>query len=350
MKLPPSVVSALWLTRLLLDPRDVDRIVLPALRDALEVRAGWVASHVLWVAVHCLTARIADAARATRWAFPAMASLASALGWLGLQGAPGGAPLAARHALFAVLGAALAAWITTCPRRWLAPFGSLSAIVAAAALVAVAWSGAESAGVRRWLRFGAWSVQISTLALPVFVAVVARAANRWAPAVAASVGLGALGLVALQRDPTAVVLYGVVAVATDPRRSVRGAVLGIGSAILVWTFWCRRIPSPALHVEGALDLLAAQGTAWLFAGVAAVGAVASKALHTWWRSRRLEGASMLRGAAVGLVAILILPRAFGDGGIPWLSFGGSAVVAAHVLLGLLVRAERESAAVPRAVR
>lgn len=342
---PFPVLAAI--ARALLAPADFERMALPALADAAFERPGsgptlrWRAA-VAWqlarVVLLSSAARWWDAAATTRWWILLCAALAGLAGCIGLQ--HGAQPFATRHALFLGIGLAAGAAVATLPGPWLRVVAVPAAALAAAALAMVPIAGPSIEGAQRWLQVGPLMIQVSTLALPLFAASVgwgARTARGW-PAVL--IAAATLAAVALQPDAVSTIVLAAVAVAACRQGRARTAMAVVAASACAVALWRWAPLSPVPHVEHAPRLLAHGSPVWFATALCMIGAVALWALRVWVRAAR-RGRDDAAPPTAGLLALLAVPWMMGDGGVPWLSFGGSAAVAAFVLTGMVLRVERQ---------
>jgi hypothetical protein len=338
-----------WVARALLEPLDFERMALPALADAALERPSsgptlaWRADtawQLLRIVLLSSALRWYEAAVSTRWWILLCAALAGLAGCIGLQhSAPS---MAWKHAAFLGVGLVAGALVATLPRPLLRPAALLLTALSAAALACVPIWGHSFDGARRWLQIGPLMIHVSTLVVPVFAAAAAWGARKAGGWVAVGLATLALGAIAVQPDPASALVYGIVALVTCRTIATRLAVLAASSAACIWAFRHSAPVTPVLHVEHAPALLARNGPVWFAVAMFALASVAAFSIVVWLRARGRSDALGAAPAAAGMIALLAIPWGLGDGGIPWISFGGSASVAAFLLAGMLLRAERGS--------
>jgi hypothetical protein len=147
-------------------------------------------------------------------------------------------------------------------------------------------------------------------------------------------------------DLGAVLVYALVAIAATARNKARLVVALAAVPALLLTLWSYTPMTPVDYVERAPRLLLDRNPAWALLTMAAVMLTLFLALQDVLRgvppskagAEDGRRASSLRTAlGTALAALSLVPWLLGDGGIPWMSHGGSAIVAAFALLGLLAR-------------
>ena len=354
MRTTSRLIAFAAVARLLLEPDDVERMVLPAIADAVSESAGRssartllsLASQIFRIIALATWHRVVSSAHASSW-WPVFAvTLAGVAGAVGLQHTERGS-LSHAQLAFVLIGLIAAALVVLAPSRIGRTLGVASIALAVAAIGAVPWIGFSYHGVHRWLRLGSVAVHTSVLVLPVFAVVAARIADRWPRPAVAGVVLVVSALLLAQPDSPSAVVYAVAATAACWRSRSRVWVLaasgvGASAALLLNT------PLPPVgHVEGAYRLLAAQGPLWLAAGAGALVLVLWLALRSWRRLVRLTSPSarvferQAAAATAGLAAMMIVPELLGDGGLPLISYGGSAVFSVYVLAAIVIRSSRE---------
>ncbi len=340
--------------RLVLEPRDVDRIVLPTLADELaehgphpqridQVRLSLrVVSIVIAVSAH----RVLDGARCTTWWPLGVACIAGFAGSVGLRHASVRPTMSLTHLGFIAVGVLAACAIILLPPRWFRFGGGAASAAAAVALCVVPWVGQSFDGAQRWLVVGPLTIHVAVLVLPVLC--------EWMAALARSrrllVHVGGLAAVLIvlcaQPNAPAVAIVSLVALAVCRQPLRFFAVLAVSVAAFAFVLTHSPSVAPAPHAEGALALLAQQGAGWLAVGLGAVAATLGACIHAWAatfrrpsaRARRIE--PRLAAAATGIAGLAMIPCLLGDGGVPWISYGGSAVIAAFALVGLSLRMRR----------
>ncbi|MBI5532801.1 MAG: FtsW/RodA/SpoVE family cell cycle protein [Deltaproteobacteria bacterium] len=342
-----------WIARianLIVEPADYERVILPALADAWHERpdhhaAGWrarVALHILRTALVAAWARTVQSALRTRWWAFGLATLAGVAGCIGLRTSMQGGSGAHAQLIFLAIGLVVGLLIALMPDRWLQGAGTVATILGAMALLVVVSHGTAFDGARRWLCMGSICIHVSTLVLPVFGAVMVRAARSRFRLAAPAVTLAVLGLLALEPDAAAVVIYGMVALVAARRSRALLPVAAISSLGSMVALSGHVVLTPVPHVEGAAELLALEHPLWFVVAMASIAGLCLVALSAWVRAatRHRGGESSIGAATTALVALLFVPWVMGDGGVPWVSYGGSAIVAAFMLIAWLLRAER----------
>jgi cell division protein FtsW (lipid II flippase) len=259
--------------------------------------------------------------------------------WLQSAGRLGGVRGPAQLAFLAVGVAAALGAATTSGRqlRLLAPLGVGAGLLV---LAAVPFFGLRSGGTGRWLRFGPLFVHAALLVVPLILVGLAWLAPRrlWFGAFLAVV----LGLLAVQPNlpATGIVAAGAAAVAWSSRSRSLAALLATAAVAVAV------LRAPTLYSTEHLQLLgrlAARGALFVAAVALGAGWLAWALLALVRGASRSDGAGfagrLARGGAVALPAQVALLTA-ADGAVPLLNFGGSAVVAIFVTLGLTLGALR----------
>jgi len=248
--------------------------------------------------------------------------------------------------VFLFAGAVVGACVAVLPPRGLKTIATVLAVLAALGLGAVPWFGNLHDGARRWLSVGPLQVYVSILAFPVFVGTVVHASRAWRPWVAPLLVAAVCGLLLAQPDPAGTIVYALGAVAIPRIRWARWAVAVVAALAITAAWVVRSEGTPLPHVEHAPQQLAAHFPLWFGVAMACILVVAAWSVHCWIRLARSnapghqEVEPAVAGSTCGLLSLMIVPLAVGDGGLPWVSFGGSAVVASFALTGLVLRGER----------
>jgi hypothetical protein len=253
--------------------------------------------------------------------------------------------LAMSHVVHVATGVVVATLLATTAPRTLRRSALVSLALVALPLALVAGWGDEVEGARRWLRVG-----------PLYLHVAALVAPAWAVAAA---GLAAsprrlllscgavLALLVVTRDLAAVLLYAAIAVAASHGRFrwVRPA-LAVVCAVAAWAAALRQPAVSAVpHVEGALGLVRAHAAP---DAVIAMAALAVIVVGAWGIALRLPTGFRARASrAIAAHLLLASVGIFVGGTVPFVSYGGSGVVAGMAMLGLLASL-RSDRAVARA--
>lgn len=290
----------------------------------VRARARRLASSAPWLLVAAVAASLV--------AVPALSSEARSL-----------AMSQVAHVATGVVVAALLA--TTAPRT-LRRSALVSLALVALPLALVAGCGEEIEGAQRWLRVGPLQVHVAALVAPAWV--VAAAGLAASPRrLVLSCG-AVLALLVVTRDLAAVLLYAAIAVAASPGRFrwLRPALVAV-CAIAAWVAALRQPAVSALpHVEGVLGLLRAHAGA---AALIAIAAVAAIVVGAWVIALRLPAGFRAR-ASRALAAHLLLASAgiLVGGAVPFVSYGGSGIVAGMAMIGLLASLRSDRAKMARA--
>lgn len=321
----------LRLAKYLLEPQDVVRIIQPTIADALFERqvakseASWrwrSRFHLAAALCGALGSTIARRVMKTRW-FGFLSLLIAGLGGA-VAMRQGPMPEVARNQLlFLFLAAILGIIIIVLPARLLRSLGTVTILVGMVGLVACPWFGVDYDGQRQWLRLGSLQIHMATLTLPAFVVFTHRAVSAGTRLRLVAGTLSVLGLLLLQPNLEAVLVYGLTAATAlmDGRAkwlswaSAGVLVLAVGAAMYA-----------SLH-DSAWSLLGlgalALAIGWVvFADVTQVSRRVSTQTHT-----------------VAMVSMTLL-RSLHSDTLPVVGFGGSAVLAFFVLIALQMREAR----------
>jgi len=353
MSTPTRLAAFASLARHLLEPEDVERMVMPAIADAafesgerprLRELAS-LASQLTRIFVIATWLRVSSRAKASSWWPLFAATVAGVAGSVGLQHTERGS-LSHAQLVFVLIGLIASTVVVLAPTRFARTLGMVSIVLAAAALASVPWAGVAYHGVHRWLRLGPVAVHASVLVLPVFAVLVARGADRWPRPATTGLVVLVIALLLAQPDSPSAMVYAITAAAASWRSQARAWVLPASIAGATAALLLHSPLPPVTHVEGAHRLLAAEGPVWLAAGAGALAVVLLIAARSWRALvRRADPSARVyerqtAGATAGLVAMLTVPQLLGEGGLPLISFGGSAVFAAYVLTAIVMRSSR----------
>lgn len=288
--------------------------------------------------------RAREAAAGTAWWPLAAAGLAGVAGAIGLRAvAPPG--LAVAHLVFVIVGLVAGALVATLPERLYRLATALGVGLAIAALPAARLVGPELGGAHRWVAVGPIVVRVAVLFVPVWGEALARLARSRRADLHLGAVAGLLAIVASLPDAPSVVVLAVVAAAASVGARRLGAVVAIGAVASAIALAGHVADAPLPHVEGALARLASAQLGWLVAaGLSLAGAMLASARAAL--ASRGADAGRAAAAAAGLVALVAAPLALGDGGVPWIAFGGSAIVAGSALLGIALRLARARRGTP----
>lgn len=316
------------LAEYLLEPRDVERIIVPTIADAHFERTleksklRWLLRSQFQLACALCGAVTSMAGQQLRDA-PWFAVLALLLAGLGGAAAMQQGPvpeIARNQLLFMLLGAIVTIIIVTLPAKLLRAAGTATILLGLSGLIACPWFGEVHNGERQWLKFGSLQIHVATLALPGFVAFVRRATAAREIAYLATGTLVSLALLLLQQNLEAALVY----------------TLTVGAAIMHGR-------SNWLSVAMALALVVAVGTATLAAGSDSVWSLLglmALALAIGWslipRVAHVKRRLSTQTLTMAMVSLTLL-RSLESDTLPVVGFGGSAVVAFFVLVALQMR-------------
>ena len=109
--------------------------------------------------------------------------------------------------VYLIVAAVLAIIVVTAPTKFVHGLGTLYLLLAIAGLVLCPWFGVAYDGQRQWLKFGAYQLHVATACLPAFVTFIRRTllSRRYVEMTVGS--LAVLGLVLLQHNPQAAMVY-----------------------------------------------------------------------------------------------------------------------------------------------
>jgi hypothetical protein len=267
-----------------------------------------------WTAREAALARISNLTKETTMPptasgrTPRAAGVACALGatslgvvYMGLAGAPLSYPLL--NAAAAVFGLVGLAGLGLAERRGHLKAGPLSLALGLTVLAVSLW-GAEATGVRRWADLGGLVVQPSLIAVPLMVALFAKARD----------GLSALGLVIVA-----------AALAIQPDRGVAGPLTAALAAL-------------TLLRPGRLEAMALAAAAFAFAltlirpDASPAVPYVDRVLHTAFDVGWLAGSAVLAGSALLVVPAVVARRvgpAMAAFGAMWAGLIVAAAVANH---------------------
>ena len=339
---------------LVLDDDDVRRVAWPALADAeheaegRDPRAFRAALLGLLAAVgQAFLWRRGQRLRSGRWAGLAAVAIAALTGVILLSRSPHPA-LAASQLTFVALGLVLAVALATSERASLSTAARVIGPLSGALLLATPVIGVEQGGASRWIAVGPLTIQASLLLWPWIVLAVADAVER-RPALASLLsGAAVLGL-ALQRDPTTAMVYGITlgVVALRAHRPVLagGWVVSAAAAIAIGSLGPVDLPVVE-EVERAWRLSATLGPG--FVAMAALATLLA-ASSPWLASRRDEArlSTFSLGAGVALALFLVRPFVFAGEPVFFLGFSGSAVVGALSAAALAATGSVRASSPPR---
>lgn len=316
------------LAEYLLEPKDVERIIMPTIADARFER-GRAKNRLLWLwrsqfQLTCaLWGAVASKARDQLSKAPWFGFLALVLAGLGGAAAMQQGPMpeiARNQLLFMLFGIIVAIIIVTLPAKLLRAAGTAAILLGLLGLIACPWFGEVHEGDRQWLRFGSIQIHVATLALPGFVAFVRRATAAREIAHLATGTLVTLILLLQQQNLEAALVY----------------TLTVGAAVMQWR-------SQWLSVAMALALVVAigdairgigSGSAWSLLGLIALALAVGWSMFPEWPQGK-RGAST-QCLTMALVSPILL-RSIGSDTLPVVGFGGSAVLAFFVLVAMQMR-------------
>jgi cell division protein FtsW (lipid II flippase) len=366
MKQPGAI--SLWIARSLLDPSDTARMIVPTVADARHewhsalamgdaARAARVKRALAWDIARVMSAalvlRAFDRGRRATWSALAPAIAAALAGVMGLRSLVDGPGLAVRQLGFAAIGVLLGALAILMPARPLRLLATAAAPILVAALAVVVAFGTPYEGVTRWMTLGPLRLHVGIAMLPLFALANAKLGCTARPRKVAAFMTVSLALLQLEPDLATTIVYVVVAVVGQCGRArLMSGVLG-SLAVLVAIV---REPAltPVPYVEDAVRSVGRTAPHWLALGIAAMVllliATSRRVLDALRHgaSRRSADASSRAGLGRSFpqaivitsgTALVTLPFAVGatDGSLPFLSYGGSAAMAAMVLAGLAFR-------------
>lgn len=327
-----------WLraARYLLDPHDVSRVIEPTLADALHERTlandhrTWLWQsrwHLVCALGGALQYRVQQRFLGASWFGFVALVLAALSGAVVLKQGPTPST-ALNQCVFLVMAALLGMFIVIAPSTLLRNLGTLSILLAAVSFSLCPWCGVTADGHRQWIQLGALQVHIATLYLPAFVTFVRRTLHSRRLLWLTGGSLGVTGLLLLQQNGLAAVVYALVVTGTLLERSntygswIMAAALGFFAIITI----------------GQRYAIVSWSTLGLLALIVAIGWT----IHRGFVARK-SGVRAAQTVSLALVTLSVLRGLDGDT-LPVIGFGGSAVVAFFVLIALQMRTDMDIAA------
>jgi cell division protein FtsW (lipid II flippase) len=322
-----------WLrvARYLLEPRDIVQSIEPTIADALHERDSEKNSRAwLWRSRWHLICAIGCAFQYCVWRRWVVTSWFGfvALILAGLSGAvvlrQGPVPNAALgQCVYLTVAAVFAMIVVTAPTKFVHSLGTLYLLLALVGLVLCPWFGVAYDGQRQWLKFGAYQIHVATACLPAYVTFIRRTllSRRYAGMIVGS--LAVLGLILLQHNPQAAMVYMLIVTVTMLER---------------WANWVSWIMTFALGLVTAATVgHVAEVASWLTLGVLALFLANGWAIYRGFVAQK-NGVRSAQTLSMAMVALSVLRGVDGDT-LPVVGFGGSACVAFFVLTALQMRAD-----------
>jgi cell division protein FtsW (lipid II flippase) len=221
------------------------------------------------------------------------------------------------------MAAVLAIVIVTAPTKFIHSIGTLYLVLATVSLAVCPWLGVAYDGQRQWLNLGSFQIHVATLCMPAFVTFVRRRclSRRYAEMTCGS--LAVLGLVLLQHNRQAAVVYALIVGVTLLKRWAWGFSWIMTAALVYVTAQTIGHPSAV--------------AAWSLLSILALFLANGWAIYRGFVAHK-SGDGSAQTLSTAMVALSVLRGLDGDT-LPVVGFGGSAVVAFFVLVALQMRAD-----------
>jgi cell division protein FtsW (lipid II flippase) len=335
--IPRELEWLLSLAKLLLESREIERIVLPTIVDALVEREDassvrkwrWMSQWRLACAIGAaLVASFGERVRAIPWGSMLGLGLSGLCGAIVLQRQTGMGPSPIAHCIYVGLAGVVSIVVVVVPPKVAPALRYLAYGVITVALLLCPWFGHNFEGRRQWLGLGSFFFHVASIGLPAFAAFSFATLERRQYGRYLLVLGGVLVLLGLQPNLPDLCLYLAVAVVCALQLKPRWLLhLTWGSSAM------------GALVLGRHFLV---GTLWEQLGLGAFGAVLVRMLwvFTARERHRIESVSSrwLRGMTFGCVlcVVLIVRELTGDG-IPLLSAGASIMVSVFTLFAIALR-------------
>jgi len=320
-----------WILRFaqrVLDEHDVEHFVSPAVADlqhewsAAGERATpewrairWSARARMLVMLGVLGARARVRATVhTPWypLLPVMLAVGCGV-WSMKRGGVSDSVVALQWAWLAL--SVILAWaIATSPRRLVESMAVGGGCIAVAALGATALFGQSMDGACRWWSVGPLTIQVSNIALPLFVAGLAVAFARGSFLAAFALATGAQLALIAQPDGAVAIVFAAATMGVALGAGTIGPlrILGVGSALVLGALAAlARDPelSTVLHVEDIFLLVAAAGLPAQICAFTSLVLVPAYPLSRWLRAPRKNATAraMAAGITVSFATSALLP-------------------------------------------
>ncbi|MGC4068089.1 MAG: hypothetical protein QM784_26260 [Polyangiaceae bacterium] len=336
--IPRELERLLTLSKSLLDPQEVERVILPTIVDALVERKSasstwvwrWTSQlRLLHVIGTALVAATAERMRVVPWGSLSSLALSGLCGAVVLQGRTELRPSPVAHCVYVGLAAIMAVIVLTVPVKLAVVLRNLAYAVVATALVVCPWLGRAFEAQRQWLAIGPLLVHVASIGVPVFAIFSFCTLERRGFVRYLIVSSAIAVSLALQPNVPDLCLYLAIAVVCALQYKPSWLLL------LTW----------ATSATGILVLLRHLGDAsrWERLGLSALCAVILRMLWVFTSQQRHGGAAatsrLLRAMSLGCTLCLVLiARELAGDGVPLLSAGASIMIGVFVLFAAAMRA------------
>lgn len=350
-----------WISKVLLDPDDWERVAEPALLDAeFEARSGHrrLLRSLLGVVVAVFVALIARKFQRivhAPWLGMAALAVTSALGCAVLQ-RPELSGLIVRQWTYLAVALAIAAFVTSLRGHTLREAAaSMGGVLAPAlTLVVVGAFGVELEGARRWIVLGGLALTPSYLIWPFVLlshAELTRRAQRNGAALILI--LAAVGL-SLQRDPSAayVLVFSAIVPHLFTAKDRRWHATSLALAALLVLVASAVLGPAALpelpHVEGAWSELARSSLDWFALAFIACAIAVTSPLRARLLTRGIEfDGGLSASTTLAMVGFAVRPLVDRSAPAMFLGYGGSSIIGGMAALAMAATLARDEGERPR---
>jgi cell division protein FtsW (lipid II flippase) len=336
--IPREFDRLLALSKSLLESREIERVILPTIVDALVEREGasskWIwrwksQLRLLYVIGAALVVAMAERSRVIPWVSLSTLGLAGLCGAIVLQGRTELRPSPIAHCIYVGIAVLLAIFVLVVPAKLALVLRNLAYGVVGIALLLCPWFGRAFEDQKQWLAIGPLLVHVASIGLPVFAVFSFHALERRNYAryliVASAVSL----LLGLQPNFPDLCLYLVIAAVCALQHKpswlvgLTWSTSGLGTLVLLRHF---------------LD-----ASQWERLGLAAIGAVLMRMLWVFTSQQRrgtvVPTSRLVRGMSLGSVlCVVLIAREIAGDGVPLLSAGASIMIGVFVLFATAMRA------------